>query len=365
MTITLLDRYILKKLLDYLFLGVVVFTLLLLFSNALLDFMKDLEHYGISWDIAFTLVGLQVPRIVVLVIPMSALLSTLMVYSNLSNQFELIAMRMSGISLYRLAMPAVILGIGASICTYILSDYVAPTCHRYSWALKTYAVNQQNLPSVHENFIYKQFDKDEQLKRLIYISHFHHKHLGYSTLIDLTNPETLQVTQARSGLWGRSAIELDDANVYTVSFNQKLSNTTRAEHLELQHFIQPQGLVKENRPRDLSFIGLWNWMEAEKKLKHAISPQTVVTLWEKLTFPLSALPLVLISVPLSISAPRKLGNIGFLMAIVILFCYYLLRHISTQIGYDGFISPLWSAVLPLIVITAVALMMFRKKNRIL
>jgi lipopolysaccharide export LptBFGC system permease protein LptF len=76
---TILDRYIAKRLLDHLFLGIVVFTLVLFFSDALLDFMRHLQHYGIAWDISLTLVGLQVPRIVAMVIPMSALLSTLLV----------------------------------------------------------------------------------------------------------------------------------------------------------------------------------------------------------------------------------------------------------------------------------------------
>lgn len=362
---TLLDRYIIKRLVDYLIFGIVVFTLVLFFSDALLDFMKDLQHYGIPWDIALTLVGLQIPKIIAIVIPMSALLAALLVYSNMNNQFELIAMRMSGISLYRIAMPALLVGLVASMFTYVLNDYVVPTCNKYTRGLKTFAINQQNLPTIQENFTYKQFDDNQQLKRLLYISRFDKSRLGYSTVIDLTNPDTLQVIQARAGLWGRHAIELEEANVYTVSSSKKLLNTTQASRLELQHFIVPQVTVNEYKPSELSFLQLREWITAQKAQGEVFSPKVYVTLWEKLMTPLSSLPLVLMAIPLAISSPRRIHNLGFLAAVIILFLYYLIRHVSVQIGVHGFLPPVLAAALPLLIITTVAVVLFRQKNKIL
>jgi lipopolysaccharide export system permease protein len=362
---TLLDRYITKRLLDYFFLGMVVFTLVLFFSDALLDFMKDLQHYGIPWDIAFTIIGLQIPRIVSIIIPMSALLATLMVYSTLNNQLELIAMRMSGIGLYRLARPALMLGIGAAVLTFALHDYVTPSCNKLARALKSYAINQQNLPATQENFTYKQFDDSQQLRRLLYISHFEHNQLGYSTVIDLTNPATLQVIQARSGAWTPEAIELKDANVYTVSTNQKLTNTTHANHLALQHFVRPEREVNEYQPRELSFIGMLGWLEQQRKKGKHLPAEIYVTLWEKVLVPLSALPLVLVAVPLAMTSPRKLNNMGFLVAVLILFLYYLIRHVSVQMGEHEVLDPLLAASLPFLIISLAAGLLYHRKNRIL
>lgn len=366
MTITLMDRYITRKLLDYVFLGIVLFTLVLFFSDALLDFMRDLQHYGISWDIAFTLVGLQLPRIVSIVIPMSALLATLMVYNAMSNQFEIIAMRMSGISLYRLALPAVMLGVLATGSGFLLENYIVPTCNKYARGLKTYAIDQQNLPASEQNFTYRQFDDYQQLKRLIYVSHFKDQALGYSTVIDLTNPVTLQVIQARSGYWGKQAIALTDANVYTVSFNQKVSNTTFAHKLNLQHFIAPQKPPKIYKPREMSFFELTGWIKAnEKRNGRKMLRDVYVDWWEKLTVPLSSLPLVMIAVPLAMTSPRKMNNMGFLSAIVILFLYYVVRHLCVHSGQVGILPAPLAAVLPLLIILTLALCLFYRKNRLL
>jgi lipopolysaccharide export system permease protein len=363
--LTILDKYIMKRLLDYFLLGVVLFTLVLFFSDALLDFMKTLQHHGIPGDIVMTLVGLQIPRIVAIVIPMSAMLAALMVYNNLNSQFELVAMRMSGISLYRLSRPAIFLGIMASVITFALHDYIVPLCNKYTRGLETFAIHQQNLPAMQDNFIYKQFDENQQLKRLLYVSHFKKRRLGYTTVIDLTHPDTLQVTQARAGTWGKTAITLDNAAVYTVSSTQKLSNTTSAGHLELQHFFKPTAKVSEYRPKELSFFALRAWVDEQARKGDKFPPDVYVDLWEKITVPLSALPLVLIAVPLAISAPRKFTNIGAILSIVLLFLYYLIRHISVQLGDHSVFVPIVAASLPLFIISITAFFLFYRKNMVL
>jgi LPS export ABC transporter permease LptG len=363
--LSLMDRYIGKRLVNTFFLGIILFTLVLFFSDALLDFMRDLQHYGISWDLSFTLVGLQLPRIVAMVIPMSALLATLMTYNGFNNQFELIAMRMSGLSLARLMQPALILGVFACVVTYGLNDYVVPLCNTLTRGLKTYAVSEQNLPAVQDNFTFKQFDQNQALQRLLYISHFKENTLGQSTLLDLTNPGALQVVQARSGQWQHHGITLTDANVYTVSANEKLTNTTYASSLQLQNFLTPAPPKNEVGLNENSFFKLAQIIQ-EKVLKgQEVSIPLWIRLWEKITIPLTALPLVLIAVPLAMTPPRKLTNRGVLFSILILFSYYLLKHIGVQLAEHGWIPPLLGALLPLLVLSALAGRLFIRKNKVL
>jgi lipopolysaccharide export LptBFGC system permease protein LptF len=226
-------------------------------------------------------------------------------------------------------------------------------------------LQQQNLPATRENFTYKQFGSTQQMERLLYVSRFKGNHLGYTTLVDLTHPGTLQVVQARSGQWGQSALTLNEASIYTVSGNQKLANTTQISRLQLQHFFRPQVEHAGFHPRELSFIGMWRWLEQQHAKGEVIIPKLWVRFWEKLTVPASALPLVLLGVPLAISAPRKLGNLGILAAIGLLFLYYLLRHFAVQLGDTAMIPPLMAAVLPAVVMSFLAGVLFHHKNKVL
>jgi lipopolysaccharide export LptBFGC system permease protein LptF len=107
------------------------------------------------------------------------------------------------------------------------------------------------------------------------------------------------------------------------------------------------------------------WLNGLKQEGRPVDPEIYVSLWEKLTVPLCSLPLVLIAVPLAMTSPRKLNNMGFLAAVIILFLYYLIRHLSVQFGDHGAIDPLLAASLPILIISSAAGALFVRKNRIL
>jgi lipopolysaccharide export LptBFGC system permease protein LptF len=81
--------------------------------------------------------------------------------------------------------------------------------------------------------------------------------------------------------------------------------------------------------------------------------------------PLSALPLVLMAIPLAMTSPRKLNNFGFLTSIGILFFYYVVRDVSNQFGNSGKLIPLLASALPIVIILAIAGTLFYRKNRVL
>jgi len=122
----LMDRYILRQLLDFFLLGIVVFTLVAFFSDTLLKFIREIQKFGLPFGAILTLIGLQLPKSVALVIPPSCFFAALMVYTNLNNHFEIIAMRMNGISLWRLMQPAVLLGAFCSLLCFGLKSRWEP-----------------------------------------------------------------------------------------------------------------------------------------------------------------------------------------------------------------------------------------------
>ncbi|MEZ4575976.1 MAG: LptF/LptG family permease [Vampirovibrionales bacterium] len=358
----LMDQYILKQLGEFFIISVVVFTLLLFFSDALFDFAKDSQRYGISWDILLALIGLQLPEILANILPLSGLLATLLVYNNLNNQMELIALRMSGVSVYRLAFPALLVALFCMSSTYLLYDYVRPMANRFALGLKRISVAEFNLPGMHENFVYKLYDNDQRLQRLVYISKYDNKVLGYSTVIDLSNPKTLQVTQASGGRWEGQNIEFDNASVHTVSSSGKLTNTTRAKRLKFENFIRPDVSFNYYKPREMNFLALSRWIQNLEAKGKTTEKSVFILLWEKLTVPISALPLTLLAVPLAMSPPRQVKNVGFLSAITVFFLYYLLRYVSTEFGKLTLLPPWLVAFMPVIVLSITAIGLYWRKT---
>lgn len=89
----------------------------------------------------------QIPSILPLAIPISCLISSILLIQRLSRSFELTAMRASGLSLYSIIFPLLIGGALLSIANFTIASELSPKCHSLSKAL-AYQVTAGNPLSV-------------------------------------------------------------------------------------------------------------------------------------------------------------------------------------------------------------------------
>ena len=113
----LLDLYIMRQFLRVF--GLASIALLGIFYIATLtEFATYLFRGTATTRMVFQHFYFETPRYVTFLIPLSALISTLVVFGLLTKNSELIVMRACGVSLYRSAVPIVLLAIGLSArCT--------------------------------------------------------------------------------------------------------------------------------------------------------------------------------------------------------------------------------------------------------
>jgi len=385
----LLDSYLITNLLDYFLLGVVVFTLLAFFSDTLLKFIRDIQSYGIPFSMMLTMVGLQLPKSVALVLPASAFLAVLMVFNQLNNQFEIIAFRMNGISLWRLAAPALALGLFCSIFGYWLNDFVVPWCGQKTSQLKEQALRSGTLPANGSSFMLPKYDEKHNLTNLIYVNHYHGRELGDTTILDLTSANAMQIYQARSGVWDpNEGWRLDNVNMYVVAKDKDQSsaghlesyiakglgkNEEKDQELETKRQHKQQGI--DTNTEEQNFSQLLSAIHKRETLGMKVSRTTYLRLWAKLTWPLSCLVIILSAIPLSIVPPRQGSNRGFLYAIIILFLFYMLYNSFQNfarynyLDFGGTLSlPAYLAIiswLPLVIMAILGIILIQRKSLVL
>ncbi|MGE5439618.1 MAG: LptF/LptG family permease, partial [Bacteroidota bacterium] len=106
----ILFRYILRN-----HAGPFIFSLLTLIFiflfNFLTKFADRLVGKGLGFWIITKLIAYNLAWMVVLVVPMSILVATLMAYGNMSHNNEIAIMKASGVSVYKMIMPPFILSI--------------------------------------------------------------------------------------------------------------------------------------------------------------------------------------------------------------------------------------------------------------
>ncbi|MCK5782528.1 MAG: LptF/LptG family permease [Flavobacteriales bacterium] len=120
-----LNAYILKS-----FVAPFVATFFLVLFFLIMQFfwlyVDDLIGKGLSFWLIIKLLYYISFSLVPMALPLAILLSSIMTFGNLSENYELAAMKSAGISLYQIMRPLVVLMLIMSVATYYFSNYAVP-----------------------------------------------------------------------------------------------------------------------------------------------------------------------------------------------------------------------------------------------
>ncbi len=138
-----LDRFILTS-----YLGPLVMTffiaLFILLMQFLWKYIDDLVGKGLEWYIIVKLLFFFSTTFVPLALPLAILLSSLMMFGNLGEHYELVTMKAAGISLSRIMRPLIIVSIFISALAFYYSNVVLPMANLKSLSL-LYDVREKKL----------------------------------------------------------------------------------------------------------------------------------------------------------------------------------------------------------------------------
>ncbi|MBR5887408.1 MAG: LptF/LptG family permease [Akkermansia sp.] len=121
-----IDRYILKQLITVTLLGVMSLTLLMLLGQLFKELHTLLVESGAPPTIVFDFIVQVIPFSLTFSVPWGFLTAVLLVYGRLAADNELTSMRMAGLSLWRLSMPAIGMGLALSLLCYYINIEIAP-----------------------------------------------------------------------------------------------------------------------------------------------------------------------------------------------------------------------------------------------
>lgn len=129
----ILWRYVLQGYLRVFFLSVCTFISVLI----VLRFKEIARFTALSGDVAKTafFIVYQIPLILPIAIPISALIASLLLFQRLSHTFELTALRASGFRLTTILSPVLFTSIFLSVLNFSFCAEISPYCRRESKAL--------------------------------------------------------------------------------------------------------------------------------------------------------------------------------------------------------------------------------------
>jgi len=347
----ILDRYVTREIWGPFVSGLWAFGLLLIAGFVLPKLVELITGPNpVSLKTAGLIFLYRLPFVMALTFPMSVLLGALQGFGRLSSDSEIIAIYAGGISFRRILMPVVIFGILVSIWALWFNEQVVPWGNGRAESLLR-AEGRNGQP---KEALVIQDREDDSLARLLIAERLDAR---TQTLTDVT------MLEYRGGkpvalIWARSAKWLSEnrwefREGFTMPIGRNWSGP-RAEFPKLVFTVQksPQDLaLMARKPSEMNYRQLREYIEA-LEIQGADVGKYLVQLHQKIALPLASLVFVLIGAPLGLRPHRGGSALGFGLAIMIAFLYYVLAHFLSAAGASGSLSPMLAAWLPNLVGTA-------------
>lgn len=153
----ILDRYIFREMLTAFTIGVVTFTFVLL-MNKILRLVELIVNKGVPTGVVLQLFLYILPYSLVVTIPMATLLACLAAYGRMAADNEITALKVTGLSLYRMIVPALAFGIVAYAVTTVITVNLLPFSNRAFKGLVYQLTRQRATAGIQEGVFNSDFE---------------------------------------------------------------------------------------------------------------------------------------------------------------------------------------------------------------
>ena len=356
--IPILDIYLIQQLIPPFLFGVGAFTSIGVSVGTVFELVRRVAESGLPLTVAGRVFLLSMPEFIVLAFPMATLLATLMTYSRLSSDSEIIALRSVGISIYRLVIPALMMSLFITGMTFAFNELLVPAANYEARITLEQALENDTPPFRERNILYTDYGNVEQpdgseeevLKRLFYAEQFDGEQMRQITVIERSRGAISQIINAQSATWNPSINKWDfyEGTSYVIGSDSSYNNVVRFEHKELNLPRTPLDLTQESR--DYGEMNIAQSLEQLELVKATSDEEEVqklkVRIQQKGSLPFVCLVFGLVGAALGTS-PKNTGRAtSFGISVLIIFGYYLLSFITGAMGQLGFLSPFMSAWIP-------------------
>lgn len=354
----LLDRYLLRELLVPLGYCLSGFLLLWVTSDLITELSGLQEKKLHAIDIAQYYV-VKTPEFLVLVLPMALLLALLYTLTNHARHNEITAIRAAGVSLWRLCLPYLGVGLLASLGVFWLNEYCVPQSAEAAEQIRNSRVPapagtpgrdkvaNTGITNARDGrkWVIGLYDlrTGEMLRPVVF------SRLRNGSDIELHASRAARV----NGVWNfydaveyeRSA-RAEDVPVLLVKTNvlAKPEFSETPEQINSEIRISSGNTLAKAKRADLPIAVIVNYLRLHPYPSQAAALYT--KLEGRLATPWTCLVVVLIAIPFGAGSGRRNVFVGVASSILICFAYFVLQQVCLAAGAGGKLPPWLAGWLP-------------------
>ncbi len=348
MKIKILQRYLLGEFFKYLVLtlfSLAAFYIVVDFVANIAVFTKHSPEAG--YVILYFLYKL--PEISYRVLPLSVLLSTLLILTFLNKNNEIMAVKSSGLSMLKFFTPLILTGVIISISAFFLSNFVAANANVSRRFVMQRYINKNTLYKIGSIYRYRTKDIMIHYKKYIITAQFldPSKKIikGVNIYVFGSNFALNKRYIAKEGYFKYKNLKLISGRLDEFKFSNKSEFSEKFfKNMEMPidlnlNFFKSYTL----KPEFLSIVSLSKMLMVAKRTESGFS-YLLTGFYSKLSFPVINLILILIGISVGLLLEKKGGApVAIGISIVFAFTWWIINSIALSLGESSQLNPLLAA----------------------
>jgi lipopolysaccharide export system permease protein len=340
----ILDKYIFRQFAKAFLFSTTAFACLFILINLVekLDEIMD-KNLGL-WQIVHYYL-LSIPSILLIVSPVSALLSSILVAGRLSFSGELPAIRSAGVSMRQLLTPFLTGGVLILLFNLLNAGWISPSTFAEKNRFEQHYLTRNPAQPQESRNIHIL----EPGNRMLSIGTLDpdHAELSAISIEEFSGASLTSRTDADSMRYNPKTGEWTLLNAATRILTGKHETFHFAPVKSVKLALSPRSLAELNlQPDEMNLIRHYRYLAEKERAGFTGLDRSSVKFHNKIALPFASLIIILIGVPLS--AKKKRGGLASEISIT-LFAGFLFLGLQKTIaiaGYQGIINPMLAAWLP-------------------
>lgn len=342
----IIDKYIFMELIIPLFFGVAAFTGIFVGTGLLFELIDIYNSYGVRIITLVQLFFLELPAIMVITFPMATLLGTIMAFGRLSGDSEITALRAGGVSVYRLVVPALIIGLLMTFVTIGVNEYIVPEANFLNKQIVNQFKNAERKPRTRENLLLPSTDSKNRPDFFLYAARFNGDTGEMTDVIfqDYEDGRPVRLIEARQAIWTDNGNwEFKDGTITYLKPGEKVPSISFGEFMvELMSSPEQISLVDKDI-EDMRLGELQKRIDLMQRQGKAANRE-LIQFYQRFSIPFANFIFVLVAASLGIHPRRSGGSAtGMGISIGVIFIYYTIMTVGSALGEQGTIHPFLGA----------------------
>ena len=341
-----IDLYILREFLTTFIIVSIFFTLI----SLIVDVFENLNRFidnEVSANILFDYYKASLPSMVSVTIPVSCLVSSVFTYGMMIQRKEWLVFKSSGLSLYRLSTPVLLLGLLLSIGSFYFDNSIVIDNNKTKNEIKsTYMSKNKSRAknkSVFENVYFQKNQKD-----LIALERFNSNNNVALNLnfLEVEDGMLLKRIDSKKAIWNT---ELNQWNLKDFSIRdfdrdglEKNVIISKNDSLITLNFSPSDIINTASSSEEVSYSELKNQIQSLKN-NGVNTLKWEVDLNYKIAYSFISIIVIFCGIPLSVYRSNTTLAFGGGLSLATIFSYVILLKFGQSLAYGGVLSPFFGA----------------------